>query len=196
MVRENINDLTPKAFHDSEGINKMKNNIFTFMCVALCITLSACGGNSSQSDSTQQLAFQSVFEGSMPPQNPISTPTVFVIRSATEWTDFWKFSMTVPSSMPSINFNENMFLAVVDGTQSVDGYSITITVVQRTSDGVIVQAVENAPGQNCSVQPWVNQPFQIITTANISGGATLNLSKKITNCTSPCCAERHKGTGT
>jgi hypothetical protein len=131
----------------------------------------------------------------MPPQNPISTPTVFVIRSTTEWTDFWKFSMTVPTSMTSINFNENMFLAVVDGTQSVDGYSITITGVQRTLDGVIVQAVENSPGQNCSVQPWVNQPCHIITTAYISGGATLNLNKKMTNCTSPCCAQSGKRRG-
>ena len=151
---------------------RLKNKICHCLGAALCLLVSACGSNASQSESNQQIAFQTVQQGSVlaKPSNPIITPTVYVLRSLTEWTDFWNvFALTMPTSMPTIDFNQNQFIAVVDGTQSTDKHSIAITEVQSSSSGVVVNVIETSPGQNCSVQPWINQPVHVITTSNIPG---------------------------
>ena len=155
-----------------------------------CIFLASCGNSGG---GQQLIAFQTVQKGSVPPKtpnNPIITPTIFVIRSATEWTDFRDLnfqstlsSSVLPSSLPSINFNENLIIAVVDSVQKTGGHTITITGVVSSPTGVIVQVVENFPGQNCGgVGAALDQPFHIITTSTFSGAATLNLTQTVTDC--------------
>jgi hypothetical protein len=157
--------------------------------VALSLLIAACGANSSQSNNggQQQVTFQTINKGCVipKPNNPVNTPTVFILRSATEWNNFWDlFSLTIPS-MPPINFNDNQFIAVVDNPQSTSGHSIAITGVQTSSTGVIVQVVQDSPSQNCLILPSISQPFHIITTPNIPGTGSLSMTQKVTDCSSP-----------
>ena len=133
----------------------------------------------------QPVAFTTVDVGSglATPDKPVTNPSVFILRSSTEWTDQFKaLPLTVQPDMPLISFDDNVFIVVVDGFQSTSGHSITITGVQSSPTGVIVEAVEESPAINCSVQPWDNQPFHIISIPNLSGSATLNLTHKETFC--------------
>ncbi len=162
----------------------MKNTM-RYIGSALCLVMiSACGSNTSQSGN-HQVAFQTIEQVSVTPKpnNPINTPTVYVLRSPTEWTEFWNvFALTMPTSMPTIDFSQNQFIAVVDGIQSTGGHSIAITGVQSNSTGVVVSAVETSPGQGCVTTQVLNQPVHVITTPTFSGGATLSLTLNVSTC--------------
>ena len=133
----------------------------------------------------QPVAFTTVDVGSglATPNKPVAAPSIFILRSSTEWIDQFKaLSLTIQPDMPSINFDDNLFILVVDSFQSTTGHSITITGVQSSPEGVIVQAVEESPAVNCPVELWNNQPFHIISTPKVSGSVTLSLSHKEMNC--------------
>lgn len=133
----------------------------------------------------QQVAFTTVDVGSgiATPDKTGTAPSIFIIRSSTEWIDlFNSLSLMAQPEMPAIDFNDHLFIVVADGYQATTGHSITISGVQSSSTGVIIEAVEESPAANCPVQPWDNQPFHIISIPSSSGSATLNLSHKVTYC--------------
>lgn len=162
----------------------MKNAMRYIGSVICLMMIFACGSNTSQSGN-QQVAFQTIEQVGVAPKanNPITTPNVYVLRSATEWTEFWNvFALTIPTSMPTIDFSQNQFVAVVDGIQSTGGHSITITGVETNSTGVVVSAVETSPGQGCVTTQVIDQPVHVIMTPTFSGGAILRLTQNVTTC--------------
>jgi hypothetical protein len=86
------------------------------------------------------------------------------------------------ASLPSINFNNAQFIAVVDRVQSSSGHSIAVTGVKSSSNGILVEAVESSPGQGCSPQTLSAQPIAIVRTPITTGTAELNLTQYTTIC--------------
>lgn len=149
------------------------------------ILVSCNNSKSDQQNEVPSLPFQTVENASVSPSQV--TAGQYVLRSTSEWSNFWsllKSSYVPQPQLPSVNFSDNVVLAVVDSPRATGGYSITITSVQTSSTGVIVRAVHQSPGQNCMVTEAFEQPYDIITAPVFSGEAILNLTETIQNCPS------------
>jgi PrcB C-terminal len=160
-------------------INSVTKTIMSF-CIVSCLFVTGCASSNSEQ---QQMPFQTVEKGSVSPTK--LTNGIYVLRTATEWSNFWsvlKASIIPQPPRPLTDFSENVVIAVVDHSRSTGGYSITITHLQTTAAGIVVQAVHQSPGQDCLVTLALDQPYHIVATPIFSGTATLNLTETVLNC--------------
>jgi hypothetical protein len=162
-------------------INSVKETIIGF-CIISCLLVAGC----ANSENGQQVAFQTVEKASVSP-SPL-TGGIYVLRTVTEWSDFWSILKTsyIPQPpLPLVDFSEQVVIAVVDSSRTTGGHSITITHLQTSADGVAVQAVHQSPGLNCVVTQALDQPYHIVATPVFSGKATLQLTETVNNCSTP-----------
>jgi hypothetical protein len=159
--------------------NSVKKTIIGF-CIVGCLLVASC---SNSDNGQQQVSFQTVEKASVSPSQ--ITSGIYILRTVTEWSDFWsllKTSNFPQPPLPSVNFSENVVIAVVDSSRPTGGYSITITRLQTSAAGVVVQAVHQSPGPGCLVTQSFEQPYHIVTTPVFSGEATLNLTETVLTC--------------
>ena len=154
-------------------------------CMVCVVFIAGCGG----SGESQQLTFQTVEKTStfLGSSSPIAEG-VYVIRANSDWLAFWgniKAYLLVTPSLPPVDFSKNTVIAVVDANRATGGYSITVTGVQVTAEGVAVEAVQQSPGPFCLVTSAFEQPYHIVTTPVFSGGASLNLDRTVLDCPAP-----------
>jgi len=167
-------------------MNSPINKTTLYLCIIFSFFLASCSNsNSGQQNEVPSLPFQTVESANIYPSQV--TGGLYIIRSISEWSNFWsvlKASYTPQPPLPSVNFTENVVISVVDSPRPTGGYSITITSVQTSSTGAIVQAVHQSPGQNCMVTQAFTQSDHIITAPTFSGEATLNLTEIVQDCAS------------
>ncbi len=160
-------------------INPAKKTIIG-LCLAGCFSAVSCANSDTE---LRQAPFQTVEKASVSSSD--ITSGIHVLRSETEWSNFWSvlkaFSFPQPP-VPLVNFTENAVIAVVDSARPTGGFSITITHVQTSAGGVVVQAVHQSPGPDCLVTQAFEQPYHIVTTPFFSGEATLNVTETVQNC--------------
>ena len=131
----------------------------------------------------EQVPFQTVEKAAAPSSQV--TGGIHVLRLTTEWSNFWsilKESSIPRPPLPSINFNENTAIAVVDSLRPTGGYAITITDIQKSATGVVVHAVHQSPGPDCVSAQSFTKPYNIVMTPKFSGEATLNLTETVYAC--------------
>jgi len=160
-------------------INSVKEIIIGF-CIAGCLMVVSCANLDPEQ---RQVPFQTVENASVSPSQV--TSGIHVLRTETEWSSFWsvlKASYSPSPPVPSVNFAENAVIAVVDSSHSTGGYSITITHVEMSATGVVVEAVHQSPGTGCLVTQAFDQPYHIVTTPVFTGEAILNLTETVQNC--------------
>jgi hypothetical protein len=163
-------------------INSVTKTIMSF-CIAGSLFIAGCASSDTEQ---QQMPFQTVEQRGVSPTQ--LTSGIYVLRTATEWSDFWsvlKASIIPQPPLPIVNFSENVVIAVVDHSRSTGGHSITITYLLKSAAGIVVQAVHQSPGQDCLVTQATDQPYHIVTTSVFSGEATLNVTETVLNCSTP-----------
>jgi hypothetical protein len=163
-------------------INSAKGTIAGF-CIACCLLPVGCA---SAGSSHRQVRFQTVEQASVSASEIAGG--IHVLRSETEWSNFWsilKASYLPQPPLPSLNFSENVVVALVDSPRTTGGYSITITHVLASGTGVTVRAVHQSPGPDCLVTQALEQPYHIVTTPVFSGEAIMNLTETVLDCSAP-----------
>ncbi|OGW36405.1 MAG: hypothetical protein A2X58_06635 [Nitrospirae bacterium GWC2_56_14] len=142
----------------------------------------------ADSEIGQPVAFQTVDQDSVFVSGMTVTAGIYVVRTPTEWSDFWsavKASYYPEPPLPPVNFSEKVVIAVVDSVQPTGGYSITITHLLKSATGVEVHAVHQSPGPDCAVTQAIEQPGHIVSTPVFSGEATLIVTETVHNCSTP-----------
>ena len=155
------------------------------VCTVCAVNIAGCG----DSGGSQTLTFQTVEKASthFGSNSPIAEG-VYVIRTNPDWSLFWSninAYLLVTPPLPLVDFNQNTIIALVDANRSTGGYSITVTGVRTTVDGVAVEAVQQSPGAFCAVDQAFEQPYHIIKIPDFSGGASLNLHRTVLECPTP-----------
>jgi hypothetical protein len=95
-------------------VNSVKETIIG-VCIAGCLLIVSCANVDPEQ---QQVPFQTVEDASVSPSQ--ITSGIHVLRTETEWSGFWsvlKASYFPQPPIPSVNFTENVVIAVVDSSR-------------------------------------------------------------------------------
>ncbi|MEM4724467.1 MAG: protease complex subunit PrcB family protein, partial [Candidatus Hadarchaeum sp.] len=114
----------------------------------------------------------------------------FVIKDKKTWETFWGSHKpgTIP---PSVNFKEDMVLAMLIGERPSTGYFVTTKEVclNHNPDGTLrmdVRYVEHQPGKNCKVFWVLTYPFQIVVTPRFDGPVFFHHEVEVYECPDEC----------
>lgn len=83
-----------------------------------------------------------------------------VIRDANGWAQFW--SELGVGDRPSVDFNQDVVVAVAAGQRPTGGYEIVIDRVTQSAGQLTVEVVERTPGPNCLTTASMTQPVDVV----------------------------------
>ena len=115
----------------------------------------------------QELTFENISKGSYSGHNKRGD---YVIKDSSELENLWdkmqsRVSHTPISAitdLPDVNFNDEMVIAVFQGTQSTGGYAIEITKIVEKEKSVEVFVKETSPSPDSLVTHAFTQPYHIV----------------------------------
>lgn len=85
----------------------------------------------------------------------------FTIKSEEELSSFWNSMFGGSKPQPSVNFNQDIVLAVTQGQKNIGGYSIRISSIYEKKDRIEVKIIETAPA-NEMVTLVNTSPYYIV----------------------------------
>ncbi len=94
----------------------------------------------------------------------IETREQLIIKSQTEWQEFWNEHASVHASMPEfpeVNFSQEIVIAVFSGEKPSGGYSIEIIEISLAENQTTVLYEELSPRPEQLVTEALTQPFHI-----------------------------------
>lgn len=103
--------------------------------------------------------------GFLEDQYAVDVPTLFVIRSQDELDSFWAkhaalfFPQPAP---PSVDFFQEMIVALVDTVEPTCGYEISIQSLEEVEGQVIVHAEKDCPGPGTVTCDALTVPYHIV----------------------------------
>ena len=119
--------------------------------------------------------------GDPQPAKPVSFQTVdkgiysgvkerlqIVIREQSEWKDFWQRHASIKANQPpppTINFGDQIVVAVFLGDKSTGGYEIAIISAERSNGVLTVSFSEKEPRPGAITTQAFTQPFHIVRVA-------------------------------
>lgn len=68
----------------------------------------------------------------------------------------------IKKGIADIDFNQEMVIAVFQGTEPNSGYSLEISKIEESSDTLQISTKEVLPGKGCITAQVVTQPYQIV----------------------------------
>jgi hypothetical protein len=83
-----------------------------------------------------------------------------VIRDANGWAQFW--SELGVGERPSVDFNQDVVVAVAAGQRPTGGYEIAVDRVTQSDGQLTVEVVERTPGPNCMTTASLTQPVDVV----------------------------------
>jgi hypothetical protein len=121
------------------------------------LLLAACQGDAVQGP----LAFETVASGHFSGIE-LEAPQVFMLESQVQWQEFWGRHTSITAPAPTVDFEQEMVIAVVDKLQPNGGYTLEITKVLPKDDRLLVLATRREPGPSCITSDVITQPFHIV----------------------------------
>lgn len=159
------------------------------------LTTSLCSGTKLLSQAQEDL---SMLEDQETPSNTVAFETLekswnsgiaepfeTVIRAQATWEQFWAnlHSTDIPTpSLPEVDFTENMVIGVGLGNKPSGGYSVEIKDIIMKDDKLVINAVEQQPGQNCMTTMAITQPYHLVTVEQSDLPVQFNRQTEIVNC--------------
>ena len=143
----------------------IKRDIIIFLMIpALVLTVSFFMGCKAYDEKgyQEELGFTSI---SMGQTSSISKARQLVIRDEQEFADIWQ-DIDAARSLPEIDFEEEMVIAVFMGEKPTGGYSIEIDSIYEYPDRIVVNVVETEPDPDDMTTQALTYPYHIVTTAN------------------------------
>jgi len=94
----------------------------------------------------------------------IEQPQRVVLRTATEWREFWSRHSPANSTNkpPVVDFKREMVVAVMMGLQKVGGHDLEIVRVDTTNDRTRILVVEYEPALGARPRKGGTTPYQMI----------------------------------
>ena len=99
----------------------------------------------------------------------IETRREVVVRTAAEWKALRSEHAGESAAQPVVDFTTSMVIGVFLGTRPSGGHAVEITGIERDADGLVVTYRERRPGPNEMATQMLTAPFQLVTTAKVSG---------------------------
>lgn len=87
---------------------------------------------------------------------------IVLVQDATRWNALWAAHDPWQSTPPSVDFTQDVVLAVFAGRRSTSGHSIQVTNLNLSVATLDVRTFEVAPGRNCNVLFVITQPFDFV----------------------------------
>jgi hypothetical protein len=110
-------------------------------------------------------AFRTVERGS---QSNIDTARQIVIRSAGEWTAFWR-THNFDKPAPHVDFDTEMVVGVFMGSRPTAGYSLAITGVAEREGSLIVTYTESSPRPGTMAAQVLTFPYHLVAVPKRTG---------------------------
>lgn len=88
----------------------------------------------------------------------------FVIKDAAGWNDLWQriyANLNPMPAVPTIDFGQEMIVAVGMGTRGSGGYDVLLTQAVQDSAGILVDASARSPGTHCFTTQTLTQPIDL-----------------------------------
>ncbi|MHA1963753.1 MAG: protease complex subunit PrcB family protein [Candidatus Thorarchaeota archaeon] len=95
----------------------------------------------------------------------ITARTEFVIEDNESWSALWTDLHNISTGypdLPTVNFSQEVIIAVFIGGFPTGGYSANITRIDINLTGLIVYVDEVHPGEGCGVTMAFTQPYHIV----------------------------------
>ena len=115
----------------------------------------------------EQTDFETVSEGNYSGHDDKKE---YVIKDISQWKTLWSLvnSRAIPQSdLPNINFDDEMVIAVFQGSHSTGGYSIEIVEILEKANSLEVTVKETSPSPGSIVTQAFTQPYHIIKTKKV-----------------------------
>lgn len=90
----------------------------------------------------------------------------------------------IKQEIATIDFNQEMVVAVFQGTESNSGYSIEVSKIEESSDTLQIITKEVLPGEGCVTAQIQTQPYHIVRLKRVD--ATKNIVFKNEQTTTVC----------
>src|ERR1044072_7385299 len=117
--------------------------------------------NESTQDSEKSITFRTMAEGTFSDQ---MDRKVQVIAKRSEWKSLWNimFPRAAEGSLPSVDFDNKMLIAIFRGGNGGQPYELSVTDVVKTKNGLKVFISERISGRGCLSAPVFLLPYHII----------------------------------
>ena len=164
----------------------MKSLLLKILILILLALTTSCGGGENN---THYITYRLIDEGQdsgySQSGNIIDTPQLIIIKNQNDFETFWNYhtSSFVPQpTIPSIDFDEEIILFLIDIIETTTGYSVGITNIIDYAINYDVNAIKSNPGQNCVINTIMTQPYQIIAIPFTTRTIELKLTEITTDC--------------
>lgn len=116
----------------------------------------------------------------------VSTRVNYSITNVDELSSLWElvYGNNGPS-IPTVDFNKYVVLAVFDGTHSTNGYGIKVQSIKDVEGRRMVMITRTRPGADCSPANTATGPFQIVRIQK----TPLTLDHEDTTAAGPSCTQ-------
>ncbi|MDO8452451.1 MAG: protease complex subunit PrcB family protein [bacterium] len=108
----------------------------------------------------------------------------YTINTQDEWAKLWD-SMHPgrgPEGLPTVNFDEEMIIIAMQGSQPTGGYMVRITGVEHKDAVVGVTIKEDSPGVGCLTTQALTAPFDIVRIPKIDAKFVYDIKYEKTEC--------------
>ena len=153
-------------------MNKLKHHylltlLFAFILLSSCATSSNTNIDEDEEGNNLNVKFEVLLNGSF---SNISLPNQLVIRNSKDWLRLLKIhGNTQGIKKKSIDFDDNIAIAIFAGQQPSGGYSLNITNIKRIDENLFITVNFHQPTQKEKVNLALTQPFIILSTKKVDG---------------------------
>lgn len=139
--------------------------VWLAIVVMFCDTNSLCAG-----DKEMPVKFEAI--PAIGSTSGIDKPTQQTVSTVTAWEAFWKqhtrFERTKPP-VPKVDFDKEIVIVVARGSLPSGGYSLKLTRIIRTKNGVEVHYEEGNPAPGGTYTSSIVSPIEIVRLAKPAG---------------------------
>lgn len=114
-----------------------------------------------------------------------SMTSIYKLDTQKSFDEFWtqhSKDLQPPTAAPTIDFNKNMVVAVIDADQPSSGYQIAVERLQVVDDKLYIFAIRKQPGAGCVNLGMISQPFILIEVPKSDLIPELRLNTKTVDC--------------
>src|SRR5262245_19522185 len=122
----------------------------------------------SQQPASGNPALRTVERGS---QSNIDASRQVVVRSAAEWTAFWR-THNFDKPAPRVDFDKEMVVGVFMGSRPTSGYSVAITDVTERDGSTVVTYTESSPRPGTMSAQVLTFPYHLVAVPKRAGNVT------------------------
>ncbi|HUD10772.1 MAG TPA: protease complex subunit PrcB family protein [Candidatus Saccharimonadia bacterium] len=127
------------------------------------------------------LAFEVLVDGDSGGAYPKSQQ---LITDNADWVKYWSAVhawVTLPPILP-VDFSQFDVVALSDGRQPTNGYSMSVTNINTSSAGTTVYATVDEPTVTCHVSYTTSNPYYIVKTPKLAPPVMFNISTSPHRC--------------